>query len=160
MRNPERGSMRAGLESQAHSEPIRPRGPLRTVLCCSQWILSDDLHLLVCPLCSDLPNRPPRGQEPAGPTGLAPPSHCPIPPSSLTSSCSAAHPDCTPRDTWGLVAAQVGRGTLNNEDAAGWVKESLGRDSRNTYTSREAQGSSQDGITPLQRDVRDEWALA
>ena len=91
---------------------------------------------------------------------LAPPSPCPIPPSSLTSSCSAAHPDCIPRDAWGLVAAQVGRGTLNNEDAVGWVKESLGRDSRNTYTSREAQGSSQDGITPLQRDVMDEWVLA
>lgn len=60
----------------------------------------------------------------------------------------------------GSGCCSSGEGTLNIEDAVGWVTESLGRDSRNIYTSLEAQGSSQDGITPLQRDVRDEWALA
>ena len=37
------------------------------------------------------------------------------------------------------------------------MKESPGHDSRNIYTSLEAQGSAQDGITSLQRDVRGEW---
>lgn len=63
---------------------------------------------------------------------------------------SAADLDCAPRDAWGLVAAQVGRGPINNDDAVGWVLGSrawavTAETSTPAWRLRE---SSQDGITP------------